>query len=118
MATYLSVLCRVACEYPGKKIAFHVDQGSNPYYFAVVVEYEDGEGDLSGIDLKEEGSGSSEWRAMQQSWGATWKLDAGGELHPPLSIRLTNGAGHKIIAKKVIPEGWQAGTSYRSVVNY
>ncbi|XP_059460160.1 expansin-B18-like [Corylus avellana] len=109
---------RVTCEYPGKKIAFHVDQGSNPYYFAVVVEYEDGEGDLSGIDLKEEGSGSGEWRALQQSWGATWKLDAGGELHPPLSIRLTNGGGHKIVAKNVIPEGWQAGKSYRSIVNY
>jgi hypothetical protein len=97
------VLCSVACKYPVKNIEFHVDQGSNPYYFAVVVEYEDGEGDISGIDLKEEGSGSGEWRTLQQSWGATWKLDASGELHPPLSIRLTSGSNQTLVAKKVIP---------------
>ncbi|KAL9412012.1 hypothetical protein AB3S75_045590 [Citrus x aurantiifolia] len=78
---------RVACDYPGRNIAFHVDQGSNPNYLAMVVEFEDGDGDLAGVDVKE---GSGEWRAMQQSWGATWKLDTGSELHPPLSLRLTS----------------------------
>ena len=98
------MLCSVACKYPRKNIAFHVDQGSNPYYFAVVVEYEEGEGDISSIDLKEEGSGSGEWCALQQSWGATWKPDAGGELHPPLSIRLTSSSGQKSDSRRVA--GW------------
>ncbi|KAA8533894.1 hypothetical protein F0562_031411 [Nyssa sinensis] len=49
---------RVACDYSGKNIVFSVDQGSNPNYFAVVVEFEEGDGDLAAVDLKEESSGS------------------------------------------------------------
>ncbi|KAH9678523.1 hypothetical protein WN944_024652 [Citrus x changshan-huyou] len=107
---------RVACDYSGRNIAFHVDQGSNPNYLAVVVEFEDGDGDLAGVDVKE---GSGEWRAMQQSWGATWKLDAGSELHPPLSLRLTSQySSQTLVANNVIPQGWMPGATYRSLVNY
>ncbi|XP_031287483.1 expansin-B11-like [Pistacia vera] len=52
----------------GKQIVLHVDQGSNPNYFAVVVEFEAGDGDLGAVDLKE-GSGSGEWRSMTQNRG-------------------------------------------------
>ncbi|KAJ0043003.1 hypothetical protein Pint_17164 [Pistacia integerrima] len=52
----------------GKQIVFHADQGSNPNYFAVVVEFEAGDGDLGAVDLKE-GSGSGEWRSMTQNRG-------------------------------------------------
>ncbi|KAJ4706400.1 Expansin-B2 [Melia azedarach] len=108
---------RVACDYSGKTIAFHVDQGSNPNYFAVVVEFEEGDGDLAGIYLMDGTSGK--WEAMQQSWGAVWKLDAGRELHPPLSIRLTSQySGKTLVAKNVIPDGWKPGATYRSLVNY
>ena len=59
------------------------------------------------------------WRAMQQSWGAVWKLDAGSELKTPLSIRLTSGYSAKtLIAKNVIPNGWKPGATYKSLVNY
>ncbi|MCD7468750.1 hypothetical protein HAX54_007188 [Datura stramonium] len=34
---------RVACDYSRKNIAFHVDQGSNSEYFAVVIEFEEGD---------------------------------------------------------------------------
>ncbi|XP_024027227.1 putative expansin-B2 [Morus notabilis] len=108
---------RVACDYSGKTIAFHVDQGSNSNYFATVVEFEEGDGDLGAVELKE--GSSEEWRKMQQSWGAVWKLDAGAELHPPLSIKLTSQySGQTLIAKNVIPQGWKPGATYRSVVNY
>lgn len=30
-----------------KKVAFHVDMGSNSNYFAVLVEFEEGDGDLA-----------------------------------------------------------------------
>lgn len=108
---------RVACDYSGKTIAFHVDQGSNSNYLATVVEFEEGDGDLGAVALKE---GSSEvWRVMQQSWGAVWKLDAGSQLHPPFSIKLTSKySGQTLVAKDVIPEGWKPGATYRSVVNY
>ncbi|XP_021823475.1 expansin-B15-like [Prunus avium] len=111
----------VACDYSGKTIAFHVDQGSNSNYFAAVIEFEEGDGDLAGVELKEASSsdGGDEWRAMQQSWGAVWKLDAGSELHPPLSIRLTSQySAQTLLAKDVIPVGWKPGATYRSLVNY
>ncbi|XP_073111788.1 expansin-B5 isoform X3 [Elaeis guineensis] len=107
---------RVACEYPGRTVTFHVEHGSNPYYFAVVVEFEDGDGDLSAVEIKE---GSGEWRAMRQSWGAVWRLDTSSPVHGPFSIRLTTQySGQKLVANNVIPTGWQAGTTYRSFVNY
>lgn len=111
----------MACDYSGKTIAFHVDQGSNPNYFATVIEFEEGDGDLGSVELKDASSsnGYEEWRAMQQSWGAVWKLDAGSELHPPLSIRLTSQySGQTLLAKNVIPNGWQPGATYKSLVNY
>lgn len=101
---------------------FHIDQGSNPEYFAVVIEFEEGDGDLAKVELKETKSSTSttdQWRKMQQSWGAVWKLDAGSELHPPFSIRLTSQYSDQIlVAKNVIPTGWQPGATYRSLVNY
>ncbi|CAM8976522.1 unnamed protein product [Rhodiola kirilowii] len=109
---------RVACKYSGKTIVFHVDPGSNPNYIAVVVEYEGGDGDLSAVHLKESDE-SHEWREMQQSWGAVWKLDPGSELKPPLSIQLTSGySGETLVAKNVIPSGWKPGATYRSLVNF
>ncbi|KAK6926429.1 RlpA-like protein, double-psi beta-barrel domain [Dillenia turbinata] len=110
---------RVACDYKGKKITFRIDQGSNPNYFAVVIEFEDGDGDLGGVALMEESAKSSEWRTMQQSWGAVWKLDAGSTLQAPFSIKLTSlYSGQTVVAKDVIPDGWQPGATYRSVVNF
>ncbi|KAH0686159.1 hypothetical protein KY290_017753 [Solanum tuberosum] len=95
---------------------------SNSEYFAVVIEFEEGDGDLAKVELKEKISSitkNSKWRQMQQSWGAVWKLDAGSELHPPFSIRLTSQYSDQIlIAKNVIPTGWQPGATYRSLVNY
>lgn len=93
-----------------------------------MVEFEEGDGDLAGVGLMEttptswSSNGDTtqhEWREMQQSWGAVWKLDAGGELKPPLSIRLTSQYSQQtLVAKDVIPVGWKPGATYRSLVNY
>ncbi|XP_022892136.1 putative expansin-B2 [Olea europaea var. sylvestris] len=110
---------RVACDYSGKTIMFHVDPGSNHEYFAVVVEFEEGDGDLARVDLLQASSEPDEWWEMNQSWGAVWQLNAGTELHPPFSIRLTSQySGQTLVAKNVIPIGWQPGATYRSLVNY
>lgn len=123
-------MASVACDYSGKTIAFHVDQGSNPSYFAVVIEFEEGDGDLAGVDLKQTiisrrytsssiNEDDDQWWAMQQSWGAVWMLNAGVELQPPFSIRLTSKySGQRLVARDVIPAGWQPGATYRSRVNY
>ncbi|KAL0400957.1 UNVERIFIED_CONTAM: Expansin-B15 [Sesamum latifolium] len=110
---------RVACDYSGKTIAFHVDPGSNPNYFAAVIEFEEGDGDLGRVDLQQASGEPDEWWEMNQSWGAVWQLNPGSELHPPFSIRLISQySGQTLVAKHVIPKGWQPGRTYRSVVNY
>ncbi|XP_057778545.1 expansin-B15-like [Salvia miltiorrhiza] len=108
---------RAPCDYSGKKIAFHVDQGSNPNYMAVVIEYEEGDGDLRRVDVQQ--ASSSDWLEMKQSWGAVWQLNPGFELRPPLSIRLTSHYSlQTLVAKNVIPLAWRPGATYRSLVNY
>ncbi|KAH7519630.1 hypothetical protein FEM48_Zijuj08G0057500 [Ziziphus jujuba var. spinosa] len=109
---------RAKCNYPGKTITFKVDAGSNPSYFATLIEYEDGDGDLASVDLKQ-AVDSHSWLPMQQSWGAVWKLDAGSTLHAPFSIHLTAlESSNTIVANNVIPAGWKPGQTYRSVVNF
>nr|GEZ86152.1 expansin-B15-like [Tanacetum cinerariifolium] len=108
---------RVSCDFSRTKIVFRVDQGSNPNYFATLVEFEEGDGDLAGVSLKEESS--DEWLEMVQSWGAVWKIDPGRELHPPFSLRLISKYSQQVlVAKNVIPTGWTPGATYRSIVNY
>ncbi|XP_073002497.1 putative expansin-B2 [Typha latifolia] len=104
---------RVACNYPGFDVAFRVDAGSNPNYFAVLIEYEGGDGDRAAVELMQGGSNS--WFAMQQSWGAVWKLNSGPQLQPPFSLRLTSLTSHRtFLANDVIPVGWQPGQTYWS----
>ncbi|KAK6918595.1 Expansin, cellulose-binding-like domain [Dillenia turbinata] len=108
---------RVECDYPGVSVTFNVDSGSNSNYFATAIEFEDGDGDIGGADLRE-ASNSVSWQPMQQSWGAVWKLDSGSELQAPFSIRLTSDSGKTLVANNVIPSDWKPGQSYRSIVNF
>ena len=43
---------RAPCD-SGQKIHFQINEGSNPYWFAFLVEYEDGDGDLGAVSLKQ-----------------------------------------------------------------
>uniref|UniRef100_A0A0D9XPW5 Expansin-like EG45 domain-containing protein n=1 Tax=Leersia perrieri TaxID=77586 RepID=A0A0D9XPW5_9ORYZ len=107
---------RVTCKY-GTNVVFKVDKGSNPYYLAVLIEYENGDGDLKDVHIMEQGNRLS---AMQHSWGATWSINSkdGKPLRPPFSFALTSGSGHVLVAPRVIPSGWRPGSTYLSSVNY
>ncbi|KAJ3681855.1 hypothetical protein LUZ60_014428 [Juncus effusus] len=112
---------RVPCEYPGRTISFHVEEGSNPNYFAVLIEYEDGEGDLNQVDFMESNSpyaGAGGWRPMRESWGAVWRMDSTHPMMPPFSIRITDDKNRKLVAKDVIPPNWKPNAVYRSVIQY
>ncbi|KAG4983043.1 hypothetical protein JHK82_027887 [Glycine max] len=109
---------RVECNYPGVSISFRVDPGSNKEYFAILIEYESGDGDLDKVELKE-AHASAQWYSMQRSWGAVWKLDKGSALVAPFSIKLTTlKSGKTIVANNVIPAGWIIDQTYRSIVNF
>ncbi|CAJ1948366.1 unnamed protein product [Sphenostylis stenocarpa] len=109
---------RVACSF-GNSIAFSIDNGANPYYFATEIEYENGDGDLVDIQLKQ--ANSDKWLPMQRSWGSRWALNLGSWMQPPFSIKLTEDAKNSrktIVAYNVIPRDWKPGQVYRSVVNF
>ncbi|XP_062190044.1 expansin-B11-like [Phragmites australis] len=107
---------RVPCKYSGVNIAFKVDQGANPFFFNVLIEFVDDDGDLSAVELMEAGSGT--WTPMAHNWGAVWRLNNGKRLRAPFALRLTSGSGMVLVANNAIPAGWKPGKTYRSLVNY
>ncbi|XP_057807327.1 putative expansin-B2 [Salvia miltiorrhiza] len=110
---------RVECNFPGVTVAFRVDPGSNPNYFAAAIEYEDGDG-ITGVELRRAAESGGAWIKMQPSWGAVWKADLPNNYPPPFSFRLTGGgdSGKTIVANNVIPANYSPGKTYRSVVNF
>jgi hypothetical protein len=44
---------RTACKYGGKNIAFHVNDGSTSFWLSLLIEFEDGEGDIGSMQLKQ-----------------------------------------------------------------
>lgn len=44
---------RTPCKYPGKNIAFHVNEGSTDYWLSLLVEFEDGDGDIGAMQIRE-----------------------------------------------------------------
>ncbi|XP_047309342.1 putative expansin-B2 [Impatiens glandulifera] len=108
---------RVPCNFPGKTLTFRVDAGSNQNFFSTLIEYENGEGNLLSVEVKE-ALDSVSWKPMQQSWGAVWKVDSGSPLMAPLSLKLRSSSGQTIVARNVIPVGWKPGMTYRAMVNF
>ncbi|WCJ22931.1 expansin B2 [Euphorbia peplus] len=108
---------RVPCNFPRTTVTFRVDSGSNPHYFATVIEYEDGDGVARSVELQPHGS--TTWLPMARLWGALWKLNSGFVLTGPMSLRLTSlQSKRSIVANGVIPANWKPGQTYRSSVNF
>ncbi|KAH7862557.1 hypothetical protein Vadar_006414 [Vaccinium darrowii] len=110
---------RVPCYYKGFTIVFTVDLGSNPFYFATNIEFEDGDGDLAKVELQQ--ANSQYFAPMQLVFGATWRLQSntGAPLQGPFSIRLTTlNSGKTVTAYNVIAADWRPGQRFRSNVNF
>ena len=97
-------------------IAFKVDQGANQFYFNVLIEFQDGDGDLRAVELME--AGSRRWIPMAHNWGAVWRLNNGRKLKAPFGLRLTSDSGKILVVPSAIPAAWKPGKTYRSLVNY
>ncbi|CAM8880149.1 unnamed protein product [Rhodiola kirilowii] len=107
---------RTACKYPGKNIAFHVNEGSTNYWLSLLVEFEDGDGEVGAMHIKQ--ARSNEWVAMEHVWGASWCIN-GGPLQGPFSVKLTTrSSGRTLSARDVIPSNWSPKATYTSRLNF
>ena len=110
------------CQYPGLTVTFRVQHGSNPNYLAILVEYEDGAGDVVQVDIMEsrlpDRVPTGFWTPMKESWGSIWRLDRLRPLQGPFSLRVTDESGRSVIADQVIPAYWQPNAAYRSLVQF
>ncbi|XP_061337643.1 expansin-B3-like [Gastrolobium bilobum] len=106
---------RTTCVYPGKNIAFLVNEGSTPYWLSLLVVFENGDGDIASMHIQE--AGSSEWIQMNHLWGANWCIN-GGPLRGPFSVKLTTSTGRSLTAKGVIPSNWSPKATYTSRLNF
>ncbi|KAL6569344.1 Expansin [Orobanche minor] len=105
----------VSCAYPGTDIAFRVDPGSNPSYFAMAVEYEDGHG-ITGVSLRKSNT-NGDWLKMQKSWGAVWMINLAQDNSPPFSIKVIDDTKF-VVAENVIPANYLTDHPYVSTVNF
>ena len=104
------------CNFPGLTINFVVQHDSNPMYLAVLVEFEDKDGDVVQVDIMQHNSGY--WEPMHESWGSIWRIDPNRPLKGPYSLRITNESGKQLVAKNIIPDNYIPNTNYRSYVQY
>lgn len=107
---------RTSCKYKGKNIAFHVNEGSTNFWLSLLVEFEDGDGDVGSMHIKE--ANSNEWLEMNHLWGANWCI-IGGPLKGPFSVKLTTlSTGRTLSAREVIPSNWSPKATYTSRLNF
>ncbi|KAK6252948.1 hypothetical protein QUC31_014668 [Theobroma cacao] len=109
---------RTPCKYPGKNIAFHVNEGSTDYWLSLLVEFEDGDGDVGSMHIREVSANSNEWLEMNHLWGANWCIIR-GPLKGPFSVKLTTlSTGRALSARDVIPRNWSPKATYTSRLNF
>ncbi|KAJ3680349.1 hypothetical protein LUZ60_016627 [Juncus effusus] len=110
------VFRRTACKYRGKNIAFHINEGSTDFWLSLLVEYEDGDGDIGAMQIKQ--ANSVQWLDMKHVWGATWCI-VGGPLKGPFSIQVTTlSTKRSLSARDVIPKNWSPKATYTSRLNF
>ena len=111
---------RVRCNFPGMKVTFHVQRGSNPNYLAVLVEYANVDGTVVRMELMQTRNGrpTGSWEPMRRSWGSIWRMDTSRPLQGPFSMRITSDSGKTLVANNVIPAYWRPDKAYGSNVQF
>lgn len=104
------------CHYGGTNIAFKVDAGTNPNWFATAIEFVDGDGGLRSVEIAP--AGTQHFVPMKNIWGAVWQVDFNPSQHGPFSFRLTSPTGRAVVATNVVPMGFVPGRTYFSSVNF
>jgi hypothetical protein len=60
---------RTACKYGGKNIAFRVNEGSTNFWLSLLVEFEDGEGDIGSMQIKQVTSPAQKFKLIEITTG-------------------------------------------------
>ena len=106
----------MSCSYGGTNIAFKVSERVNPSWFSIAIEYADGDGGFKKVEIAK--GGTEKFVAMNNIWGAVWKVDIDPSFQPPFSFRLTSTDGKTVVANNVIPKNFSPGQKYSSNVNF
>ncbi|XP_042512684.1 expansin-like B1 [Macadamia integrifolia] len=105
---------RVSCSYPSHNMTIKIDESSNyPYYLAFVIWYQQGNKDITAVQLCETQNYSC--KLLDRTHGAVWAttMPPSG----PLSIRMLlsgsdDGDETWIVPDNNIPQDWTAGATY------
>ncbi|OWM88304.1 expansin-like B1 isoform X2 [Punica granatum] len=102
---------RVSCSYPKKNITIKIDESSSyPHYLGFVIWYQQGDKDITAVQLCE----SFTCKLLERSHGAVWTTTSPPS--GPLSVRmLLSGDGGDetwLVPVNDIPEGWKGGETY------
>ncbi|XP_057521605.1 expansin-like B1 [Amaranthus tricolor] len=109
---------RVACSYPGKNITFKIEESSNnPSYLAFSIYYQQGEKDITAVQLCE--TQSFTCKLLQRDHGAVWTSTPPPS--GPLTIRMLFSDGDEaddswVVPVNDIPQNWTPGAIYDSGV--
>ncbi|CAH2062618.1 unnamed protein product, partial [Thlaspi arvense] len=124
------------CKYPGKNIAFHVNEGPTDYLLSLLVEFEDGDEDIGSMHIREsketfipfesESKGSSALKKFQGLKSKFHRVD-GDEA--PVGSKLVHNRGapeslatlstlRTLSARDVIPRNWSPKATYTSRLNF
>ncbi|KAL8537109.1 hypothetical protein ACS0TY_012332 [Phlomoides rotata] len=104
---------RVSCSYSNKNITIKIDENSNnPHYLAFVIWNQQGNSDITAVQLCE--TQSYVCKLLDRSYGSVWTTSPAPS--GPLSVRMLlsdeNGDEKWIVPINDIPENWKPGDAY------
>ncbi|KAJ0752556.1 putative rlpA-like protein, double-psi beta-barrel [Helianthus annuus] len=107
---------RVPCNYGRTNIAFKIDAGTNPNWFATRIEFTEGDGGLRSVEIAP--AGTQEFVPMNNIWGAVWVANIDSSFKGPYSFRLTSPINAVAVAINAVPMDYVPGQTYFSNVNF
>ncbi|CAO2205559.1 unnamed protein product [Urochloa humidicola] len=93
-------------------LTFQVGKGSKPGHLILTPNV----ATISDVEIKEHGGDDFSFTLKEGPKG-TWTLDTKSPLKYPLCIRFATKSGGYRIADDVIPEGFKAGTTYKTTLS-
>ncbi|CAN1746420.1 Expansin-like B1 [Linum perenne] len=104
---------RVSCRHPNQNITIKIDENSNnPYYLGFVIRYQQGEKDITAVQLCE--TKNFVCKLLERSYGAVWTTTSPPS--GPLSLRMLfsddDGDESWVVPINNIPSDWKAGEIY------